>query len=141
MSAKTLIGKIWTDSVAYVALFAGAGLSIAGNVADTLRVRGDAMDGLDVTMAVVYPALVVLMVEVFVSSRWIGLSWPMQVLRWAGTLTDPAVRARTQRRVFTTWYNAAPAAAAAWLPQSGWSASQMQAARDIMAVSQGAAHQ
>ncbi|HWB02560.1 MAG TPA: hypothetical protein VG796_06005 [Verrucomicrobiales bacterium] len=62
---------------------------------------------------------------------------PNAALRWAGTLTDDAVRARTQRRVFTQWYDAAPSAAATWLKQSGWSESQMQAARDIMAVAGG----
>jgi hypothetical protein len=82
----SIIGKLWTDSVAYVALLAGAGLSIAGNVANVLRVRGHATDALDVVLAVAFPALVVLMVEVFVSSRWRGLSWPMQVLRWVGTV-------------------------------------------------------
>src|ERR1044072_2178512 len=73
----TKLGKIWTDSVAYIALAAGAGLSIAANVADIFRVRGQETDALDITIAVAYPALVVLMVEVFVSSRWRGLPWPM----------------------------------------------------------------
>ena len=80
------IGKLWTDAVAYVALAIGAGLSIAGNVADTFRTRGQDMDTLDIVMAVSWPALVILMVEIFVSTRWTGLNWPMQVLRWAGTL-------------------------------------------------------
>lgn len=82
----TKLGKLWTDSTAYLALILGAGLSIAGNVADTYRTRGQAVDTLDIVMAVAWPALVVLMVEIFVSSRWAGLEWPMQVLRWAGTL-------------------------------------------------------
>jgi len=59
---------------------------------------------------------------------------PAAALRWADTLTDPAARARTQRRVFTAWHDARPAEAAAWLPQSGWSEAQQQAARDMMAV-------
>jgi hypothetical protein len=80
------IGQLWTDSVAYVALLAGAGLSIAGNVANTLRVRGDLVDALDIWMAVAFPALVVLMVEVFVSARWKGLPAGMQWLRWIGCL-------------------------------------------------------
>lgn len=83
----TALGKLWTDAVAYVALILGAGLSIAGNVADTYRGRGQAADLLDIVMAVAWPALVVLMVEIFVSPRWVGLSWPMQLLRWLGTLS------------------------------------------------------
>jgi hypothetical protein len=81
------IGKFWTDSVAYVALVLGAGISIAGNVADTYRVRGAATDNLDLIMAALWPALVVLMVEIFVSARWVGLGRSMQVLRWAGCLS------------------------------------------------------
>jgi hypothetical protein len=84
MSVKTKAGQIWTDSVAYVALVLGAGVSIAGNVANVNRVRGDQTDALDLFMAGFFPGLVVLMVEVFVSARWRGLNWPMQVLRWAG---------------------------------------------------------
>lgn len=80
------LGKLWTDSVAYVALVAGAGLSIAGNVADTYRTRGAATDALDIWLAVSYPALVVLMVELFVSTRWNGTGWAMQAIRWVGTL-------------------------------------------------------
>lgn len=93
-STSTRIGQLWTDSVAYVALFAGAGLSIAGNVANVVRTRGAQVDTLDVVLAVAFPALVVLMVEVFVSSRWRGLSWPMQVLRWLGTVSIGAVAMR-----------------------------------------------
>lgn len=59
---------------------------------------------------------------------------PQAAFQWAATITDPAARARTQRRVFTAWHDADPAAAAAWLPQSGWSGAQQQAARDIMAT-------
>lgn len=94
MSIKTKAGQIWTDSVAYVALLTGAGLSIAGNVANVLRTRGDAADTLDIVLAVAFPGLVVLMVEVFVSARWRGLPWPMQVLRWVGTLSIGAVAMR-----------------------------------------------
>ena len=82
----TKLGKLWTDAVAYVALTIGAGLSVAGNVADTYRTRGHATDVLDIVMAVSWPVLVVLMVEIFVSTRWTGLEWPMQGLRWLGTL-------------------------------------------------------
>jgi hypothetical protein len=94
MSIKTKAGQIWTDSVAYVALLVGAGLSIAGNVANVYRTRGAAVDTLDVVLAVAFPGLVVLMVEVFVSARWKGLGWPMQVLRWVGTLAIGAVAMR-----------------------------------------------
>jgi hypothetical protein len=94
-STKTArIGQLWTDSVAYVALLTGAGLSIAGNVANVLRTRGAATDMLDIVLAVAFPALVVLMVEVFVSSRWRGLTWPMQILRWLGCLSIGAVAMR-----------------------------------------------
>lgn len=93
-TVSTRIGQLWTDSVAYVALFTGAGLSIAGNVANVIRTRGVQVDTLDVVLAVAFPALVVLMVEVFVSSRWRGLSWPMQVLRWLGTVSIGAVAMR-----------------------------------------------
>lgn len=94
MSIKTRAGQIWTDSVAYVALLTGAGLSIAGNVANVVRTRGADVDTLDIVLAVAFPALVVLMVEVFVSARWIGLAWPMQLLRWMGTLSIGAVAMR-----------------------------------------------
>jgi len=88
MEGKTSkIGQLWTDSVAYVALLVGAGLSIAGNVANVVRVRGHNLDNLDIVLAVAFPALVVLMVEVFVSARWRGLPTPMQWLRWAGCLS------------------------------------------------------
>lgn len=90
----TTLGKLWTDSVAYVALLSGAGLSIAANVADTFHIRGADTDTLDIVIAVAYPALVVLMVEVFVSARWAGLAWPMQCLRWLGTLAITAVAMR-----------------------------------------------
>jgi hypothetical protein len=82
----TRIGKFWTDAVAYIALTLGSGVSIAGNVADTYRTRGAATDGLDLFLAAFWPATVVLTVELFVNKRWVGLAWPMQVLRWAGCI-------------------------------------------------------
>jgi hypothetical protein len=82
----TKLGKLWTDAVAYVALVLGSGVSIAGNVADTYRTRGAATDGLDLFLAAFWPATVVLTVELFVNKRWVGLAWPMQVLRWAGCI-------------------------------------------------------
>lgn len=88
------LGKIWTDSVAYVALIIGAGLSVAGNIVDTFRVRGQATDVLDIVMAAAWPGLVVLMVELFVSSRWTGQRWPLQVVRWAGTVAIGAIAMR-----------------------------------------------
>ena len=89
-----LPARIWTAGVAYLALVIGAGLSIAGNVADTFRTRQDAVDTLDIVFAVSWPALVVLMVEMFVSRRWTGQGWPMQVLRWTGCLSIGAMAMR-----------------------------------------------
>ena len=86
--------KFWTDSVAYVALLVSAGLSLSGNVVDTYRVRGAATDGLDIWLAITWPGLVVLMVHVFVSSRWIGLGFWMQALRWLGCISVGAVACR-----------------------------------------------
>ena len=34
------LSRLWTNAMAYVALLVGAGLSVAGNVADTYRTRG-----------------------------------------------------------------------------------------------------
>jgi hypothetical protein len=79
----SLIGKLWTGAVAYVSLLAGAGLSIAGNVADTYRMRGAATDALDVILAGAAPALVLLTVEMFVSPRW-SADRGFQALRWLG---------------------------------------------------------
>lgn len=83
---RETLKQLWTNAIAYLALMLGAGLSIAGNVADTYRTRTTAVDTLDIVMAVAWPVLVVLMVEMFVSPRWVGLPWPMQVLRWLGTI-------------------------------------------------------
>jgi len=89
-----LPARIWTAAVAYIALAIGAGLSIAGNVADTFRTRGNAVDTLDIVMAVSWPALVVLMVEMFVSARWTGQGVAMQILRWTGCLSIGAMAMR-----------------------------------------------
>lgn len=89
-----LPARIWTAAVAYIALAIGAGLSIAGNVADTFRTRGADVDTLDIVMAVSWPALVVLMVEMFVSARWTGQGKAMQALRWAGCLSIGAMAMR-----------------------------------------------
>jgi hypothetical protein len=90
----TKIGKFWTDSIAYISLLVSAGLSLAGNVVDTYRIRGAATDALDIWLAITWPGLVVLMVHVFVSARWIGLSRWMQALRWLGCLSVGAVAMR-----------------------------------------------
>lgn len=86
MNKTEKLSKFWTDSVAYVALILGAGVSIAGNVADTFRTRGQDTDSLDIFLAAFWPAVVVLTVHLFVNARWIGLGWAMQTLRWVGTL-------------------------------------------------------
>jgi hypothetical protein len=82
----TKLGKLWTGAVAYVSLGVGAGLSMAGNLADTYRTRGDAVDMLDKVMAVGWPALVILAIEMFVAPRWSGKTM-FQVWRWFGCLT------------------------------------------------------
>jgi hypothetical protein len=79
------LSKLWAGAIAYVALLVGAGLSVAGNVADTYRTRGDATDALDVILAGAWPVLVLLTIELFVSRRW-SPERGFQVLRWAGCL-------------------------------------------------------
>jgi hypothetical protein len=91
----TTIGKLWTAGIAYVALAAGAGLSIMYNVVDTMTVRGPALDIWDVITAVAAPAIVLLMVEMFVSRIWIGQPWHIQVVRWLATLAIGGVAMRT----------------------------------------------
>lgn len=59
---------------------------------------------------------------------------PNAAMHWANAISDASSRARTQRRVFTAWHDADPAAASAWLPQSGWSNPQIQAAESIIAA-------
>lgn len=91
----TNIGKVWTAGIAYVALAVGAGLSIMYNVVDTMTVRGPALDIFDVITAVAAPAIVLLMVEMFVSRIWIGQPWHIQVIRWLATLAIGGVAMRT----------------------------------------------
>jgi hypothetical protein len=79
------LSKLWAGAIAYVALLVGAGLSVAGNVADTYRTRGGATDALDVILAGAWPVLVLLTIELFVSRRW-SPERGFQVLRWAGCL-------------------------------------------------------
>jgi hypothetical protein len=81
----TKIGKLWTGAVAYVSLLVGAGLSVAGNLADTYRTRGADVDNLDRVMAAGWPILVLLAIEMFVSPRW-STARMFQVWRWLGCL-------------------------------------------------------
>lgn len=81
----TKIGKLWTGGVAYVSLLVGAGLSVAGNLADTYRTRGLSVDTLDKVMAAGWPILVLLAIEMFVSPRW-SPERMFQVWRWLGCL-------------------------------------------------------
>jgi hypothetical protein len=94
MTVTEKLGQIWTAAVAYVALVAGAGLSIIFNVVDVITVRGAEVDQWDILTAVAFPVLVVLMVEMFVSRLWIGQGWAMQVLRWAGTVAIGGIAMR-----------------------------------------------
>jgi hypothetical protein len=79
------LSRLWTGAVAYISLLVGAGLSMAGNLADTYRTRGHDVDGLDKILAVSWPALVILAIEMFVSPRW-NKSTIFQVWRWTGCL-------------------------------------------------------
>lgn len=81
----TKIGKLWTGAVAYVSLLVGAGLSVAGNLADTYRTRGNGVDALDKVMAAGWPILVLLAIEMFVSPRWSSARM-FQAWRWLGCL-------------------------------------------------------
>jgi hypothetical protein len=63
-------------------------VSIAGNVADTYRISGQAgrnTDALDVIIAAFWPAAVLLAIEMFVSRLW-PKSFPAQTVRWTATL-------------------------------------------------------
>ena len=79
------LSTLWSNAIAYVALMVGAGLSVAGNVADTFRTRGAATDTLDIILAGAWPILVILTIEMFVSRRW-SPRLGFQVLRWFGCL-------------------------------------------------------
>lgn len=81
-----LLSKLWSAAIAYVALFVGAGLSIAGNIADTYRTRGALTDVLDVILAGAAPLCVLLTIELFVSRRW-SPKFGFQVLRWLGCMS------------------------------------------------------
>jgi len=92
---KTRLGQLWTAGIAYVALAVGAGLSIMYNVVDTMAVRAEALDVYDVITAVAAPAIVILMVEMFVSKIWVGQTWQIQVIRWLATVAIGGVAMRT----------------------------------------------
>jgi hypothetical protein len=83
------LGKIWAGAVAYVSLLFGAGLSVAGNLADTYRIRGHAVDGVDIALAIGPPIATLLVAEMFVSA------WPrkisIQSIRWFTTVTVGAL--------------------------------------------------
>ncbi len=61
------IGKLWARWVAYVSLLLAAGVSMAGNLADTYRTRGGQVDTLDKALAIVWPLFVILAIEMFVN--------------------------------------------------------------------------
>jgi hypothetical protein len=77
------LGKLWTGAVAYVSLLVGAGLSVAGNLADTDRVRGNLVDAVDIVLAVGPPLATLLVAELFVSEWPRSLS--VQSVRWVTT--------------------------------------------------------
>jgi len=91
----TGIGKVWTAGIAYVALAVGAGLSIMYNILDTMQVRGHQFDWADLVTAVAAPAIVLLMVEMFVSRIWVGQGWRIQIIRWMATVAIGGVAMRT----------------------------------------------
>lgn len=91
----TKLSKFWTASIAYVALIVGAGSSVVFNILDMRSLRGDAFDGWDLFIAVLGPAMVVLMVEMFVSRLWEKLPpFAGQFIRWTGTVAIGAVAMR-----------------------------------------------
>lgn len=77
--------RFWAAGIAYLALLLGAGLSVAGNVADTFRTRGPLTDSLDIIMAAAWPILVLVTIELFVSRLW-STERGYQALRWTGCL-------------------------------------------------------
>lgn len=76
----TSLGKLWTGAVAYVSLLVGAGLSVAGNLADTYRIRGQATNAVDIVLAVGPPLATLLVAELFVS-EW-PRTWSVQSVRY-----------------------------------------------------------
>lgn len=78
------IGKLWTASVAYASLLTGAGLSVAGNLADTFRIRGVLVDAVDIALAIGPPLATLFVAELFVS-EW-PRRWSLQTVRWVTTI-------------------------------------------------------
>lgn len=82
-------GKLWSYGVAYVSLGVGAGVSVAGNIADTHRIAEDSgrtPDNLDIFIAGFWPAAVLLVIEMFVSRLW-PKSFGAQTIRWSASIT------------------------------------------------------
>jgi len=89
MSKIQKASKVWTGAVAYVSLLVGAGLSIAGNLADTVRLRTSALDEVDIALAIGAPLASLLVAEMFVSA-W-PRTWSIQSIRWVATLAVGAL--------------------------------------------------
>lgn len=89
MSKIQKASKVWTGAVAYVSLLVGAGLSIAGNLADTVRLRSDALDQVDIALAIGAPLASLLVAEMFVS-KW-PANWSVQSIRWVATVVVGAL--------------------------------------------------
>jgi hypothetical protein len=79
------LSTYWTGAVAYLSLLVGAGLSVAGNLADTYRIRGGLVDAVDIVLAIGPPLATLLVAELFVS-QW-PRAWSLQAVRWGGTIT------------------------------------------------------
>lgn len=92
------ITKLWTGGVAYVSLLVGSGVSIAGNVADTFRTRPDAVDAVDIILAVFAPLAVLLVIEMYVSTLW-PATRGAQVIRWVSTVVFGVVAA------YVSWHH------------------------------------
>lgn len=80
--------KAWSYGVAYLSLAIGAGVSVAGNIADTHRIsagQGRTPDSLDIFIAGFWPGAVLLVIEMFVSRLWPQRRGP-QAIRWGASL-------------------------------------------------------
>lgn len=114
----TTLGKLWTAGIAYVALAVGAGLSIMYNVLQTITIRGPELQVWDIVTAVAMPGLVVLMVELFVSTLWIGQPWYVQgAVRWLACVTIGGVAMRaswTHGHAWMLGHGHAPDVAVMW---------------------------
>lgn len=84
----TRSAKLWSYGVAYLSLGIGAGVSVAGNIADTHRIaagQGRTPDGLDLFIAGFWPAAVLLVIEMFVSRLW-PRTRGAQAIRWGASM-------------------------------------------------------